>query len=328
MKRKTAALTVILVFLFPVVVGAIFIESVKANGVPLTYLPEITINSNGTITPSTSLIKRTGSTYNLTGNVDGYVIHILNSNIVFDGAGYTINASAGDNPGIHLSNVTGVTVKNVEVIGRYTSIYLYYSSYCLITDIKTNYSMYLTGSSNYNTIANSTIRRLAIYANNNLFIENNVHDLWVSDSNNNSVIKNNVKALWVGGSNNKFYQNNFVLEDFPTITRDNSWDNGSIGNYWGNYSTKYPNALEIGNTGRGDTPYIIERDENSTKEYPNAKNVDNYPLMYPYDIENDAITLPTRETEPFPTALVATASAASAGIIAVGLLVYFKRRKH
>jgi hypothetical protein len=34
------------------------------------------------------------------------------------------------------------------------------------------------------------------------------------------------------------------------------------------------------------------------------------------------------EPEPFPTALVATASAASVGIIAVGLLVYFKKRKH
>ena len=49
--------------------------------------------------------------------------------------------------------------------------------------------------------------------------------------------------------------------------------------------------------------------------------------MYPYDIENDAITLPTREPEPFPTALAVGASGASIAIIGVGLLVYFKKRK-
>ena len=35
-----------------------------------------------------------------------------------------------------------------------------------------------------------------------------------------------------------------------------------------------------------------------------------------------------KETEPFPTALVATASAASAAVVGVGLLVYFKKRNH
>jgi multisubunit Na+/H+ antiporter MnhC subunit len=33
-------------------------------------------------------------------------------------------------------------------------------------------------------------------------------------------------------------------------------------------------------------------------------------------------------TEPFPTALVATAFIASAAVACVGLLVYFKKRKH
>jgi hypothetical protein len=47
---------------------------------------------------------------------------------------------------------------------------------------------------------------------------------------------------------------------------------------------------------------------------------------------SDTVTLsivePEHAPEPFPTALVAVASVASAGIIAVGLLVYFKKRKH
>ena len=36
----------------------------------------------------------------------------------------------------------------------------------------------------------------------------------------------------------------------------------------------------------------------------------------------------TKETEPFPTALVATASGVSIAIIGVGLVLYFKKRKH
>jgi hypothetical protein len=35
-----------------------------------------------------------------------------------------------------------------------------------------------------------------------------------------------------------------------------------------------------------------------------------------------------KEPEPFPTTLVATASAASVAIIGIGLLVYFRKRNH
>ena len=65
--------------------------------------------------------------------------------------------------------------------------------------------------------------------------------------------------------------------------------------------------------GIGDRPYVI--DEN---------NQDNYPLMDPYDVENDTKVLPP--PEPFPTALV-IASIASVAVVGVGLLVYFKKRK-
>jgi len=97
-----------------------------------------------------------------------------------------------------------------------------------------------------------------------------------------------------------------------------------MGNYWSDYLAKYPNASEVGNTGIGDTPYVIDED-----------NVDHYPLMYPYDVENDAIAFPTPEPtptpepEPFPTSLVTSASVATAtAIVGVTMLIYFKKRKH
>jgi len=65
-------------------------------------------------------------------------------------------------------------------------------------------------------------------------------------------------------------------------------------------------------------PYIID-----------AHNVDNCPLMYPYDIEKNTVMFPSQrsQSEPFPTALVAAASGASAAIVGLGVLLYFKRRK-
>jgi hypothetical protein len=90
-----------------------------------------------------------------------------------------------------------------------------------------------------------------------------------------------VHKLDVLGSNNRFYQNNFFLNDTSYIFNDNFWDNGSVGNYWNNYLTKYPNASEIGNTGIGDTAYVMEREKNLSLGDPNATNVDNYPLVYP-----------------------------------------------
>ena len=53
---------------------------------------------------------------------------------------------------------------------------------------------------------------------------------------------------------------------------------------------QYPNATEINHSGIGNIPYIIERADYSTREYPNATNIDNHPLIYPYDIDQDTIS--------------------------------------
>ena len=50
----------------------------------------------------------------------------------------------------------------------------------------------------------------------------------------------------------------------------NTWDDGKEGNYWSDYTPRYPNATEVGRTGVGDTPFFI-----------NENNIDRFPLLQP-----------------------------------------------
>lgn len=98
------------------------------------------------------------------------------------------------------------------------------------------------------------------------------------------------------------YQNNFkgnsenVKINILASGNDGTWvwDSGSSGNYWSDYTTKYPNATQIDHTGVGDTPYMID-----------AYNRDNYPLMKETSI-NPPYTLldfpsPPPSASPSPT---------------------------
>jgi hypothetical protein len=98
-------------------------------------------------------------------------------------------------------------------------------------------------------------------------------------SNSNKFYKNDIKDISLTNSNdNNFLENNFVIHAFLGGGGKNVWDNSSFGNYWNDYLTKYPNASEIGNSGIGDTPYVID-----------AYNIDHYPLMAPVDNTAPAI---------------------------------------
>jgi len=220
-----------------------------------------------------------------------------------------------------------------------------------------------------------------VYASNNTFTLNTISEnkngvrIDYSQSNTftaNSIERNDVGILFstplVGTSNNNLFDNNdfiqnsrVVYEEFRQSTdqsQQNIWDNGSRGNYWNDYLTKYPNATEIDNSGVGDTPYVIR-----------ANNTDNYPLMAAVNIPKVTIDFPApiytatptpaptptptstptptpnltptpspsstpQETvthpqlEPFPTTLVAVVSITSITVVGIGLLVFFKKRKH
>jgi parallel beta-helix repeat protein len=97
-------------------------------------------------------------------------------------------------------------------------------------------------------------------------------------ANDNSVYQNVISGSSIvlnmtSSTGNTIYQNDFLATVQIVAAGSNTWDNGSSseGNYWSDYVTKYPNAVEIDSSGVWNTPYII-----------NSNNKDNYPLMNPY----------------------------------------------
>ncbi|TES94484.1 MAG: hypothetical protein E3J90_12360 [Promethearchaeota archaeon] len=76
------------------------------------------------------------------------------------------------------------------------------------------------------------------------------------------------------GSDNNFIYNNSISGNIQNNAIDdgsnNNWDNGTIGNYWGDYESNYPNALNDGFF--WDTPYTIFGSANSFDNHP----VDNF----------------------------------------------------
>jgi hypothetical protein len=99
----------------------------------------------------------------------------------------------------------------------------------------------------------------------------------------------------VNCDSNLLFENNFSCENnyFEFDGGANSWDNGSVGNYWADYLTKYPNATEIAGTGVGDTPYVLD-----------ANNVDHYPLTAPVDTVAPSVLALSPENKSYETSSI------------------------
>lgn len=98
---------------------------------------------------------------------------------------------------------------------------------------------------------------------------------------------------------NKFYHNNFINNQVnvgATSTYNvQEWDNDfpSGGNYWNDYSAHFPQATEVNDSGIWETKYEIA--ENHT---------DRYPLVWPFDISNDAAPSLCSPPIPEPNSIV------------------------
>jgi parallel beta-helix repeat protein len=106
-------------------------------------------------------------------------------------------------------------------------------------------------------------------------------------------------------SNNTFYGNSFVHNGenakiaFIRNSPVNFWDNGTVGNYWSNYT-----GTDINGDGLGDTPYLLETtyyDYLEEKSITLLQGQDNYPVMKTLPLSNGTFKL-TNDPETIPTA--------------------------
>jgi parallel beta-helix repeat protein len=125
----------------------------------------------------------------------------------------------------------------------------------------------------------------------NIISQNNLVDnldgIYLYGTENNLIVGNNIKGsnfvtdsrgIFFGkASNNTVYHNDFINNiGGQAVDSDsvNVWDDGYLGNYWSDYHTKYPNAVEIDDSGTYNIPYSVD-----------AQNVDRHPLTQPFNSE-------------------------------------------
>ena len=262
----------------------------------------------------------------LHGDFNG--VHVLHSsNIMVSGNQIWENngmVSEGGGDGVKLAYSQFVTVANNQVTENWNGGVTCTNSsgnQLIGNIISRNWhnGISLVGGSDFNLIAlnhlfnHSTNSRGAVY---------------IEDSRNNYLVANNLTDNGCWGiqlkgvqGNNTFYGNNFMNNSYkntrftpgalqvstPGTANGNSWDNGSLGNYWSDYK-----GLDANSDGIGDSPYYI-----------NPNNQDNYPLMSAVETSKVPLIAPNLPSSPeFPVqqlpVIVVAVSASVAVVVAVG----------
>jgi parallel beta-helix repeat protein len=211
----------------------------------------------------------------ITTNMDDGVNLVSSSNNSI--AGNNITANNFDGLYLYSSSNNSIAENNITV-NNWDGIDLYYSSNVSIAGntitVNNYYGVYLYSSSN-NSIVEDTIT-------------NSFDGVYLYSSSNNSIVEdtiiNNGGGILLDSSlSNSIYHNNIVNNTAQAIiqaTSSNIWDDDYPlgGNYWSDYTGadlySGPYQNETGSDGIGDTPYVID---------PN--NQDNYPLMQPYQTD-------------------------------------------
>jgi parallel beta-helix repeat protein len=380
---------------------------------PVLEFPSTTINVDGSVSPASAPIQRSGNVYTFTGNLNGQLI-VDRDNVVVDGDGYSLqgNGSAGNlyirlsETGLNITGRTNVTIINLQIYNYNYGVYLDNSTNATISGTAITLDGYgiFEAASTFANISSNNIAQnnYDIYVNtpseNNQIINNNIDSamsfgITLNDSSGNVIFNNNLTKSGIddesssnnlitgnlmysstfgvylngatdsiiaannftacssgiyspgGASGNLIYMNDFndTYANAFAGNQKNTWDNGTDGNYWSDYQTRYPNATEIDNSGIGDAPYTVSYGyipaslgpaPNSNK--PNPNDVDHYPLLFPVSsasAEALAQTLvsahswsPTSTPSP-STDLVLFASLASVVVVIVLVAIVILRRR-
>lgn len=209
---KTLALALVLVFLVLIISGEVYVGPVKAQ-----YQGDITINADGSVTPSSVPFFQSGNTYFLTSDINGSIT-VNKSNIILQGNKYTVTVPSIFSSGITLNDVSNCTLANFAVTGGQYGINIYGTLNVIANNSVTSvnngiYSLdeptggiILAGSSNVIT-GNSLV--------NDLVGINFIGGLPTINCSYNQIVGNtltdcSVALLFYDSSFNSIYHNNFV----------------------------------------------------------------------------------------------------------------------
>lgn len=287
MRRRAVSEMMLIVLLTSVLMSASNIPHAEGSG-------PIYIRADGSVDPPTAPIQRDGDTYTLASDIYDPIV-VERNNIIIDGNGNTLQGTGADeSKGIDLSWMTGVTVENTEVTNFYYGIYLdsSYDNVIRDNDMTNNRGdgIKLSYSSENTVTGNNMTRNLdgigLVYSEFNIICENNASDntssgIYLWRSNYNTIISNKVwlnnLGIWLGeSSGNTIYHNGFIDNNqqfgVDPIGYANGWDDGYPygGNYWSDYTVRYPDADVMEGSSIWNTPYVMDAD-----------NQDPYPLVFP-----------------------------------------------
>jgi hypothetical protein len=387
--NMSKSFVILFVLIFITASCIIAIQPVKAES-----LKGITINEDGSITPSGVAMQIKGNTYRITADLNGSIT-VKRGNIVLDGANHTLQGPGTSQNTIAITLMaSNVTVENLNVNSWKAGVYGAFNNNTITRNMfKGNYQAIAIYADDYvvngNNISGSNDAAILIdtgairpQGDNNLIMQNQItNNNWALDilnSDGTTIIENNVAnnavVLVLGTQSTNvnnagfqlLYSNNFInngqilnvpiggpfVSNVVPLSPAGQWDNGSLGNFWSDYLSKYPNATEIDHSGIGNTSYEIIDSTTYSDDYANGTTiagtailgiaVDRYPVMVPFSSliapnststvstspsHSPTVTPPNMAPESFPTFAVAAVSGIVVVIIIAGLLVYFKRRK-
>ncbi len=272
MKKLNLRLKMIFAFVFLVLMTAPTFLIVSANS--QAPLSTVFIQADGSVSPISAPIVQNGNTYTFTDNLYA-AIKIQKSNIILDGAGFTLSGPyngttmdvwlIGQGPdqlpngtlaqyviGIDLAspNVEGVKIENLNVKNFSIGMYIWTKNNTITGNgVSDNIVGILLSGSNETVTSN--------------FIANNQRGLFFGFNNKGDIIPSDIVINHNAFENNIVQLNGCECKDYNTTESPHNWDNGFQGNYWSDYD-----GTDANNDGIGDKRYVID-----------VLNQDRYPLM-------------------------------------------------
>jgi hypothetical protein len=280
MSKRIVAGSAVLIVAVSLLMGFIFAEPEPLIQQPQTEQPSntiitILIRPDGSISPDDVPITRNGNIYTFTDNIRA-TMKIQKSNIVLDGAGYTLSGLyngtkenvwiVGEGPnqmpqsevatytiGVDLGGkeVEGITIRNLNVLNFSIGMYVW-------TQNNT-----VTGNWVEDNIVGILLSGLNSTVTYN-YIENNMRGLFFGFNNpDGDIIPSDIVINHNSFLSNDIQLNGCLCKDYNTSEPPHSWDDGKEGNFWSDYT-----GTDADGDGRGDTPYVVD-----------ILNQDTHPLM-------------------------------------------------